>query len=304
MVSINIRLDWLEAVSKLPQSDNNASHMKKGAIHFDLFVLSNEQSSEVSVPGKSAFDFPSAAISSKLSPVLGFGLDAISPMRTDQVDASVFQPFSQGIGIGGAVVDQPRRFFPGSSASLSRDRNRVERFLDESDLVGRGGVQVNSQRNTLAVDHHHPLRTFAAFGFADACAPFFAGANEPSAKVSSQSSRPKASSSPRNFRQMSSQIPFSSQACRRRQQVLGEGKSSGKSFHLAPLRSTQRMPSMHARLSQGRRPPRGECLALGSRGSIFSHCASLSSILVMANPFAGQVNHKTIKGANLHATRF
>jgi hypothetical protein len=163
---------------------------------------------------------------------------------------------------------------------------------------------VNSQRNTLAACHHHPLCTLAAFGFSDACAPFFAGANEPSAKVSSKSSRPVASSSPRKVRQIVSQRSWSSHWHNRRQQVLGEGKSFGKSCHRAPLRRTQSMPSRQSRSLAGGRPPRRERLGLGRSGRILCHCESVSSLLVMANPFASQVNHKTMRRANLAATRF
>ena len=41
---------------------------------------------------------------------------------------------------------------------------------------------MQSARNTLAVDHHHPLRSLAPLGFSDSCAPFFAGAKLPSRK--------------------------------------------------------------------------------------------------------------------------
>src|SRR6185437_12579500 len=64
-------------------------------------------------------------------------------------------------------------------------------FLDQLYFRGRRAVQVVSQRNTLAVDHHHPLRALAAFGFADPVAPFLAGAKLPSMKLSLQSSRPR-----------------------------------------------------------------------------------------------------------------
>jgi hypothetical protein len=128
----------------------------------------------------------------------------------------------------------------------------------------------------LAVDHHHPLRTLSAFGLADAGAPFLAGANDPSAKVSAQLSWPFSSNSPRNFRQIVSQTSWSSQSRSRRQQVVGEGYSGGKSFQRAPLRSTQRIPSKTGRLSTGFRPPFRDCLNFGKSGSIFAHCASVS----------------------------
>jgi len=34
----------------------------------------------------------------------------------------------------------------------------------------------------MAVDHHHPLRSFAPFGLSDTFAPFFAGAKLPGRK--------------------------------------------------------------------------------------------------------------------------
>jgi hypothetical protein len=129
----------------------------------------------------------------------------------------------------------------------------------------------------LAACHHHPLRTFAAFGFTDAVAPFFAGAKEPSAKVSSQSNRPRSSSSPRNFRHNPSHTPASSQSRNRRQQVLGEGYCPGKSFQRAPDRSTHKIPSKHRRSWMRRRPPAAEGLIFGNNDSILFHCSSVSS---------------------------
>jgi hypothetical protein len=57
---------------------------------------------------------------------------------------------------------------------------------------------VVSQRNTFAVDHHHPLCALAPLGPADAFAPFFAGAKLPSTNASDQYSCPFSSSSARN----------------------------------------------------------------------------------------------------------
>jgi len=294
----------LEAVSKLPQRNEEASHMEKGTIYFDVVFMANQEATEVSQPGDGALDFPASSIASQLPTVLQFRFDSLGPVWADQVDPPVFQAYSQGIGVGGFVVNQSRRPAPWTTAARSWHRDGAQRFLDERDFVGSRRVQVDSQRNTLAVCHHHPLRTFSAFGFSDAVAPFFAGANEPSANVSSQESRPAASSSPRKVRQICSQSPASSHWLKRRQQVLGDGKSLGKSCHRAPLRSSQRIPSKQGRGSMGGRPPRLEGLVRGRSGAIFSHCASVTSFLVMATPFASQVNHKLMRRANLAATRF
>jgi hypothetical protein len=278
--------------------------MKKRTIYFDAPIVTNQKSAEVAEPREGSLDLPASSVSPQFPAILQSGFGAVGPMRADQVDTPLFQAISQRIGVGSLVVNQPRRFAAGSSGAISRDGDATQRFLDERDFVGGGRVQEFSKRNTLAVDHHHPLRALAAFGFSDALTPFFAGAKEPSAKVSCQSSLPAASSSPRKLRQIVSHKSLSSQSRRRRQQVLEEGKSFDKSFHLAPLRSTQRIPSKHARLSAGGRPPRRERLGSGRNGRIFSHCESVSSLLVMANPFARQVNHKTMRRANLATTRF
>jgi hypothetical protein len=82
---------------------------------------------------------------------------------------------------------------------------------------------VLSQRNTVAIDHHHPLCTLAPLGFSDSSAPFFAEAKLPSMKASLQSNSPFRFNSPRKARQMVSQTPPSSQLRKRRQQVAGEG---------------------------------------------------------------------------------
>jgi hypothetical protein len=136
---------------------------------------------------------------------------------------------------------------------------------------------VHSQRNTLAVCHHHKLRTLSAFRLANLRAPFFAGENVPSANTSYQHSRCLTSSSARNARHTFSQRPCSSQSRNRRQQVLGEGNRLGRSFQRAPLRSTQRIPSTHGRFGIGRRPPLGEGFGSGSNGASFAHCLFVSS---------------------------
>jgi len=62
---------------------------------------------------------------------------------------------------------------------------------------------------------------------------------------------------------MRSHVPSSSQRFNRRQHVAGLGYSLGRSHHRAPVFSTQRMPSITARLPIQGRPPRR---LRGSRG--------------------------------------
>jgi hypothetical protein len=135
---------------------------------------------------------------------------------------------------------------------------------------------VVSQRNTLAVDHHHPLRSLAAFGLSNAIAPFLAGAKLPSANVSDQSSCPFSSSWAKKARQALSQMSCSSQSRNRLQQVEGLGNCFGRSAHGAPVRNIQRMPSNTLRLSAHGLPPHLDVLSFGNNGSSFCHWTSVS----------------------------
>jgi hypothetical protein len=141
----------------------------------------------------------------------------------------------------------------------------------EFDFCGRCRGKGASNRNTLAVDHHHPLRSFAPFGRPNSGPPFFAGAKLPSIKASCQSSAPFSSSMERNFLQTSSQTPCSSHSLSRRQQVDALGYRSGRSFQRAPVRSTQRIPSKTSRLLIAGLPPLGFRFCFGSSGSSSFH---------------------------------
>lgn len=291
----------LEPVSKLPDDDQDAGHVEKRLIDIDLMFISDHQSSEVSNPGDAAFHLPAALVSPQFSSVLRRRLHAVRLVRTNQIDTSPSQAFAQRIRVGRLVVDQSFGIFSWSATS-SRHRHFLQCRFDQRRLVRARGGKLNSQRKTLAACHHHPLRTLSAFGLADAGAPFFAGAKLPSAKVSSQSSRPWSSSSPKNLRQMSSQTPWSSQSRRRRQQVLGDGYCLGRSFQRAPERSTQRMPAKHRRSSARRLPPADDRRSGGNSGWILFHCSSVSSEScrdIKRIPFHVTFKHKSLNRANL-----
>jgi hypothetical protein len=104
----------------------------------------------------------------------------------------------------------------------------------------------------------------------------------PSMNAVSHARRPRASSSVRNARQMRSHVPSSSQRFSRRQHVAGLGYSLGRSHHRAPVFSTQRMPSITARLPIQGRPPRRLRGSRGRSGSILAHCASVTRTLRLA----------------------
>ena len=248
--------------------------------HRDFPLVANDQSSEIGNPCNRSLDFPATFVSPQLATVLAFRFRTVCTMGANQLDATLLQSISQGIRIGRLVVDQPCGILSRTATTFPRHRDLFQGRLNERDFIRCRRGKLYSQRNTLAVCHHHKLRTLSAFGFADACAPFFADENVPSAKVSSQCRRRFSSKWPRKVRQIFSQIPCSSQSRSLRQQVLAEGNLLGKSFHRAPLRNTQRMPSKHGRLGIGVRPPLGENVGSGSSAAILAHCLSVNSAVV------------------------
>jgi hypothetical protein len=241
--------------------------------------MTYQEPPEAAQPSKGALDDPAMPIATQLSPVFVFANETVFPVRRDQGDTPPRAAFAQRITVVGEVADQARRFTARRAAARARDLNGGQRRFDERDFRGTGRGDMYSQRNTLAVDHHHPLRTLAPLGFSDVGAPFFAGANEPSMNVCSQRSRPRASSWPRKVRHRRSQVPSSSHCRSRRQQVAPLGYPSGRSRQRAPVFSTQKIPSTASRLLTRGRPPLRDRRGRGRCGSIFAHCASVSRML-------------------------
>ena len=244
--------------------------MEKSFIHLKMIVMADQQAAEVAQPGKGALDIPAFAVAPQFSAVVERGFLAALAMRHDQQNPALQQTPTQAVAVVAPVGNQAQGPVAQTPARLA-DRNPLERAFGQGHFRRTGAGQLASQRNTRAVDHHHPLRALAALGFADAEAPLFAGAKLASRKLSSQSNVPRASSSERNARHTLSQTPCFSQRARRRQQVLGLGYSWGRSRQRAPVLSTHKIPSSTRRLSAQGRP---RLLSRGSSGSILCHCSS------------------------------
>jgi hypothetical protein len=239
-------------------------------------VPSDHQAAIIAQPRECPFDFITPSIAPHFTAIIVFLLLIVTAIRAYQFDTLLSQPFSKRITVIAFIGDQPTGLSFGSTSARTRYSNLAYRFFEQFDFARGRTVQVVSQRNTLAVDHHHPLRSLAAFGLSDTIAPFLAGAKLPSAKASDQSSCPCLSSRARNARQALSQTSCSSQSRSRLQQVEGLGKCFGKSAHGAPVRRIQRIPSNTLRLGAHGLPPRLDGLGLGNKGSICCHCASVS----------------------------
>ena len=204
----------------------------------NVTIISHNQLSVISDPRNCSFHFPPTFITPKRSTVLRFLFPTIRAMRSNQLYAALLKPLSQLIRICGFIVNQTLHAFAWTTNSFTRHGHLIQGLFNQRDFRGGRRVQVVPQRNSLAVCHHHPLRTLSAFGFSDAEPPFLAGAKLPSAKVSAHFNWPRVSSSARNALQALSQTSLSSHSCNLRQQVEGDGYHGGKSFHRAPLRRT------------------------------------------------------------------
>ena len=248
--------------------------MKEGLVNLNMALVPDNQASKIADPGKGALDFPPFFVAPELSAVLRLRFTSVFTMRRNQINFKPLQPLAQRITVIATVGNQSLRPLFGPPSSTARHFDRFQGRLSQRYFRRRCRGKGASQRNTFAVDHHHPLCAFALFGFPDAGAPFFAGAKLPSMKASSQSSAPFSSSMERNLRQTSSQTPCSSQSRNRRQHVEALGYRSGKSCHRAPVRKIHKMPSKTSRLSADGRPPLGFLRGSGSSGFSSFHWSS------------------------------
>ena len=282
--------------------------MKECPVDFERAVIAHDQAPKVAEPSDGAFDDPAVAVAPQRSAILRGGTNAIFLVRADQLDAAPPQATPQRVAVVGFVGDHPHGLLPRTPGAMTAAyADRGERRLREPDFRRGRRTKVVSQRNTLAVDHHHPLRPLAPLGFSDSCAPFFAGAKLPSRNDSLHFNCWRSFNSARNARQMFSQTPCSSQSRSRRQHVEGCGYFSGKSCQRAPLRRIHKIPSKTRRLSIHGRPPL-RCLGgLGSQGAIFFHRASVSNgrdraigppsaLLTLLMPHLRNLNHLHLKG--------
>ena len=266
--------------------------MEERVINDNIAIPANDKSAIISQPRKSPLDLIATFISPEFASVIILAPLVISAIWTNQFNTSAGQTLPQRVAVIAPVGNQSLWLFSRSAAAFARHSYIIQRFFEERDFVRGRRVQVVSQRNTFAVDHHHPLRSLAAFGLSDALAPFFAGAKLPSANASLQSNCPRWSSSERKALQALSQTSCSSQSLSLRQHVEALGYCFGRSAQGAPVRSTHKMPSKTLRLFAQGLPPFFDFLGFGSNGSIFCHCASVNfhrSLAIEKTPFYCQV---------------
>lgn len=153
-----------------------------------MTLISDNNSSKIEKPSPQPFNFPSANISSKRSPILG---DIIFPVST--VRRNHFYPIVEKkrkikrIAVVGFIADHPVR--------CHRNEPRIDRFFHQFYFVGRSAFNASGDRKTRAVCNGHEFRAFAPFGFTHGRPPFFAGTKVPSINDSVTSISPRSSRS-------------------------------------------------------------------------------------------------------------
>ncbi len=251
--------------------------MEEALKHSEDAVVTHLNAAEVLQPGVGALDFPALAITTKLAFVLKAAISDVFSVRDNQFRPALFEARSESVGVIASVCDDSTQMGAGASASSAWNLHLLERAFCEPTFGNLRRRKLHSNRNALAVDHHHALRPFPATCFADCRAPFFAVMNVASRKASSQSSNRRWSSMDSSFCHAASQIPASSHIRSRRQQVEPSGYCSGRSRHLAPVRKTHKMPSRQDRFdAHGRPRPSLRRFGSGNSGSKTFHCASLN----------------------------
>ncbi len=219
---------------------------------------SNHQATIMCKPSHGSFNLPTMAITPKFASILDT-FKFTTPYRSHQINATIAKSYSQRLRIITRVCYQMLWRFP----------QTFKDFIDMRLFVWAGQVKGHCQRNSLAVRHHHELRTLATPCNVDFRAPFLALTKWLSIKHWAHWIFLRLSNCLMKCCQILSHTPSSSHNFKRLQQVLGLGYSLGKSFQRAPLRNTQRIPSKTKRLFFQGRPL---LFNFGSSGSIFSHC--------------------------------
>ncbi len=251
--------------------------MDEALIHRKNAVVAHLHAAEVLQPRDGALDFPAAPVTAQLSSVLVAPQNAVAAIGNDEVNAPQPQALPQRVAVISLVGHHPPGVASRPTPSRPRHADQRQRAFRELVLRWLGIRELNSQRNAPAVDHHHALRALATHGFAHFSAPLFATMKVASRKASFQSNSCRRSMSASNCCHARRHTPRSSQPRNRRQQVDPLGYLSGRSRQRAPVRSTHRMPSTHARFATQGRPRRSlRRFGTGKNGSIRVHCLVVS----------------------------
>lgn len=237
-------------------------------------LIPDNQSPTVIKPGEAPLDAPSLGIagSGKARRLSAFSTSLVFSRRNTGFDAALRQFASEGGAVETLVGNQFSHSGASASAPLFLDGDGRQGPTRQTNFVGLRAFAEQANRQTIAVSHEHYFTAFTNLRAPDSIAPFLDGTNEPSKKAAAHSILPSRSSEASSVCQTQSQTPASDHWSNRRQHVVGEPYSAGKSAHAMPVFRTYKMPFKHLRLSRRGRPRPFFCD--GKSGSSTCHWAS------------------------------
>lgn len=125
--------------------------MKEREKHARRPFVTNQEAAERTKPRDRAFDNPPVAIPPQTPSVFVRAEHTVSPIRRDQVDATVGEILTQGVAVVGAVADQVFGI-----PTMGQDA-RLQCRVDQGHFRGRRRGNGDSHRKTLTLDQYHAL---------------------------------------------------------------------------------------------------------------------------------------------------
>ena len=177
---------------------------------FDVEFPSCDKSAIVLHPGKEPLNFPSAAIATQDTAVLGLAL-AVGPVRRDHLDAVFIHLFVERIRVVGFVADEPLRQFVEEASG--------QNSFHKPTLGRRSAFDRYGERKTIARGDSDDLGALAALGGTDSEAPFLALAKVASTNASSRFNLPRSCNWRASKRSTSTSLPSRIHCWNRRWQV-------------------------------------------------------------------------------------
>jgi hypothetical protein len=233
-------------------------------------VKAHRDATEVLQPCEQPLNLPPSLVAPERSAILRPSFLPVRLVRRDHLNALLLEFCVERVRVVSLIADQ-------SLGPLS-GKNLGESFRDKGDFMRASRRRVDGERKTRAVCHRHELRTFAPLGLSHPESPFLATMKVASMKHSDKSKSPRSLRSCARASSTLRSVPSLTQSWNLRWQVWYGGNRSGKSCHRAPLRSIQRTPFITSRVSlHGLPRPSSRRGNSGIRGSISTHCSSVSS---------------------------
>ena len=152
--------------------DDDASQMKETLIHSNQAFITHNQFAEIAQPGESAFDFPPVLVALPDFWRLLAANFAVSALRDQEADPPLSQFGPQFVRSIGLIAHKALGSALWAPPTLAGDFDGFQGLFCQPYFRRRCRGNGASQRNTLTVDHHHPLRALASLGFPDSGAPF------------------------------------------------------------------------------------------------------------------------------------